>query len=641
MRFYDRKKDEEQGTPKTSPKPSTHSPVQEEAARSLGVPVFLRSSQQRAQREHRSGTQLQGIQKKSLEVSSPIDANERKADEAARKVVDEQSAEIHRTEGTVNSQPEDSSRTTPEFQSQLAAKAGSGQSLDDPTRAEMESKMGADFSGVKIHTGSEAYEMNVRVNAKAFTHGQDIYFKEGNSNHHSREGKELLAHELTHTLQQKPLNEVRLQIEDVPYETITVKKGQTLYRIALERGTTVAEIQKLNNLTTIEIKEGQSLKVPKKTPAAQTEKQPSGDVDAGKLPSNAKQTPSQSGEQEPEVKADQKQETPAAKNVTYRGDVKGDKRLLVAWSIDDGPRGKVTEKMKKEGMGGIPQATWFIQYHNIKTEDWENMRNIQSAGGEVAIHSFYEDDDHAAWFPKVKGPAYGSLHIEDSMATRMEMLKAFAKKLSDEKIFPKFVRLPGGLVSELENYTTQVGFKTADASAIANAIIGGKDVTSYGAEAEKIAADFAFLKKSLNELNLLLWGSGDLSVNTNPTAIGRQEWTAETSGASGRHDYTTDVVDPSSKTQSNTKLLGGHGSFEKLIATLKPGDVRGMVVLTHDTLTQKSGEKGQDDVRAVKEDREHMEKTCAEKAIVLEYHTMSSLFTEVTGKDISTYKAEY
>jgi hypothetical protein len=160
---------------------------------------------QRAVREEREQEhwnevheQLLTIQKKSLEVSAPDDANEKEADEVARKVMSGESAEIHGTGGTINRKGEGAFETTSEFQTKLASSKGNGQSLDDSTKSEMESKMGADLSGVKIHTGSESNEMNESVNAKAFTHGQDIYF--GNS--HSPQDKELLAHELVHTVQQ-------------------------------------------------------------------------------------------------------------------------------------------------------------------------------------------------------------------------------------------------------------------------------------------------------------------------------------------------------------------------------------------------------------------------------------------------------
>ncbi|HTF05897.1 MAG TPA: DUF4157 domain-containing protein [Bacteroidia bacterium] len=142
------------------------------------------------------------LQKKSLAISDPGDADEKEADEVARKVVSGESAEVHGTGGTVNRKGEGSAETTPEFQAKLESSKGGGQSLDESTSKEMGAKMGADFSGVKIHTGTEANAMSENIQAKAFTHGQDVYFKDGQHNTSSNEGKELLAHELVHTVQQ-------------------------------------------------------------------------------------------------------------------------------------------------------------------------------------------------------------------------------------------------------------------------------------------------------------------------------------------------------------------------------------------------------------------------------------------------------
>ena len=66
----------------------------------------------------------------------------------------------------------------------------------------MEPRFDADFSGVRVHTNSEAAQSNREVSAQAFTHGQDIYLGEGKSDLTSSEGKQLLAHELTHVVQQ-------------------------------------------------------------------------------------------------------------------------------------------------------------------------------------------------------------------------------------------------------------------------------------------------------------------------------------------------------------------------------------------------------------------------------------------------------
>lgn len=85
---------------------------------------------------------------------------------------------------------------------QINATRGNGSSMDAATASFMESRFGSDFSGVKIHAGSDAIQMSRALNAQAFAVGSDIYFNEGKYNPSSAEGKHLLAHELTHTIQQ-------------------------------------------------------------------------------------------------------------------------------------------------------------------------------------------------------------------------------------------------------------------------------------------------------------------------------------------------------------------------------------------------------------------------------------------------------
>ena len=89
-----------------------------------------------------------------------------------------------------------------DLSSRLSASKGGGQPLPANTRTSMESAMGADFSNVRVHTGSEAVQMSQGINAQAFTHGSDVYFNEGKYDTGSSSGKHLLAHELTHTVQQ-------------------------------------------------------------------------------------------------------------------------------------------------------------------------------------------------------------------------------------------------------------------------------------------------------------------------------------------------------------------------------------------------------------------------------------------------------
>ncbi|HEX9730652.1 MAG TPA: DUF4157 domain-containing protein [Thermoanaerobaculia bacterium] len=79
---------------------------------------------------------------------------------------------------------------------------GKGQPLPDETRMEMETGFRADFGGVRIHTGADAEGMSRELRAQAFTHGKDVFFNAGKFEPDTVRGKTLLAHELTHVVQQ-------------------------------------------------------------------------------------------------------------------------------------------------------------------------------------------------------------------------------------------------------------------------------------------------------------------------------------------------------------------------------------------------------------------------------------------------------
>jgi hypothetical protein len=97
-----------------------------------------------------------------------------------------------------NGQPAVNDRTA----SILQSSAGKGASLDGPAQSFMSNRMNNDFGEVKIHTDEEAVQLSRELNAKAFTVGKDIYFNEGQYQPGSESGRHLLAHELTHTVQQ-------------------------------------------------------------------------------------------------------------------------------------------------------------------------------------------------------------------------------------------------------------------------------------------------------------------------------------------------------------------------------------------------------------------------------------------------------
>lgn len=81
--------------------------------------------------------------------------------------------------------------------------SGGGQALDEPVRTDMEARMGHDFSDVKVHTGDAADASARSVSAHAFTVGSNIVFQRGAYDPGSSGGQTLLAHELTHVVQQR------------------------------------------------------------------------------------------------------------------------------------------------------------------------------------------------------------------------------------------------------------------------------------------------------------------------------------------------------------------------------------------------------------------------------------------------------
>lgn len=83
-----------------------------------------------------------------------------------------------------------------------------GQPLDRSTRSFMESRFGHDFSHVRIHTDGKAAQSAQSVNAKAFTVGQNVVFNSGQYAPKTRASKSLIAHELTHVMQQQPQREI-------------------------------------------------------------------------------------------------------------------------------------------------------------------------------------------------------------------------------------------------------------------------------------------------------------------------------------------------------------------------------------------------------------------------------------------------
>jgi len=80
--------------------------------------------------------------------------------------------------------------------------ASGGQPLSGDVRNDMESRFNADFSKVRIHNDADSAKLNNYLSAKAFTYQNHVFFSSGQYQPGSSAGKQLLAHELTHTIQQ-------------------------------------------------------------------------------------------------------------------------------------------------------------------------------------------------------------------------------------------------------------------------------------------------------------------------------------------------------------------------------------------------------------------------------------------------------
>jgi len=101
-----------------------------------------------------------------------------------------------------------------ETEERLAARSGGGSPLPSDVRGFMEPRFGVDFSDVRVHDDGEARQLSTSVQAKAFTHGSDIYLGDTAGDLSATDGKRLLAHELTHVVQQTGTAQRRLRDEE-------------------------------------------------------------------------------------------------------------------------------------------------------------------------------------------------------------------------------------------------------------------------------------------------------------------------------------------------------------------------------------------------------------------------------------------
>jgi hypothetical protein len=188
----------------------------------INSPITTQS--QPVQRKFENRLRAKNAQKMALQaklaIGEPNDKYEQEADATAARVVQQinssipsQSLPIQRQEMEEDEELQmkplvqrsenlGGGEASTDLESAIQSARGSGQSLDANLQHSMGQAMGADFSGVKVHTDSQSDQLNKSIQAKAFTTGQDLFFRQGAYEPSSRGGQELIAHELTHVVQQ-------------------------------------------------------------------------------------------------------------------------------------------------------------------------------------------------------------------------------------------------------------------------------------------------------------------------------------------------------------------------------------------------------------------------------------------------------
>ncbi len=140
-----------------------------------------------------------------LALGPPGDRYEREAERVAGQVVEGQVGDGVRLRAASSVQrvsPDGAIPVGARVETAIQQARSGGRGLPEGLRGSMEQKFGADFSGVKVHVDARSDQISRSIQARAFTTGKDVFFKRGEYNPDNREGQELIAHELTHVVQQ-------------------------------------------------------------------------------------------------------------------------------------------------------------------------------------------------------------------------------------------------------------------------------------------------------------------------------------------------------------------------------------------------------------------------------------------------------
>lgn len=173
-----------------------------------------------------------GLQTK-LKISEPGDRYEREADRVASQVMGMPAPAIAPMAEAETPLQRKAAGAAPAMPGPLSQLQGRGQPLNAATRSFFEPRFGSDLSQVRIHTAPQAQEMASEVQARAFTVGANIVFGSGQYHPGTAAGQQLLAHELTHVLQQTGGNAV----DDPSLQRQVLPVNQRFPQVGLQRQT--------------------------------------------------------------------------------------------------------------------------------------------------------------------------------------------------------------------------------------------------------------------------------------------------------------------------------------------------------------------------------------------------------------------
>jgi hypothetical protein len=191
---------------------STISPVQRKAMRDPNISRDSRASIQRQakgeeeeekvqtkiQRQAKGEEEEEKVQTKIQRQAKGEEEEEKVQTKIQRQAKGEEEEEKAQTKATERGVPEVSHA----LEERINITRGSGEALPDSVRASFEPHFGRDLSEVRVHSDSEADDLSRSLGAKAFTTGKDIFFRSGDYEPASDNGRRLLGHEMTHVVQQ-------------------------------------------------------------------------------------------------------------------------------------------------------------------------------------------------------------------------------------------------------------------------------------------------------------------------------------------------------------------------------------------------------------------------------------------------------